>query len=266
MVWHREIEVEQLQDGADQPLGLAQRQAEHRPQGQRRRDRQIRVGGLPAPGGARRGHPGRDRLRREPDRQAAAGAQTGVVLGPVGHPVPLLRNVAATGCLGFEWHGRGPSVRKGAVVLHRPAPDANRPIRATSVDAPFRARENIRNTVTRSRMLPSVRPLARSSTAGLHGSSRSGSRSRWRTRSTVLQPGCPDPVSPTVAPCPPSARPTPRWPRRAYAVAAGTLYVPPLTSRAQTMRAILLARAVVTSMRGLRASIRASHEPAAAPR
>ena len=42
--------------------------------------------------------------------------------------------------------------------------------------------------------------------------------------------------------------------------------MPPLTSRAQTMRAILLARAVVTSMRGLRASIRASHEPAAAPR
>jgi 7,8-didemethyl-8-hydroxy-5-deazariboflavin synthase CofH subunit len=40
---------------------------------------------------------------------------------------------------------------------------------------------------------------------------------------------------------------------------AGALYVPPLTSRAQTMRAILLARAVVTSMR-------ASHEPAAAPR
>src|SRR5689334_5726038 len=53
---------------------------------------------------------------------------------------------------------------------------------------------------------------------------------------------------------------------RAYAATAGALYVPPLTSRAQTMRAILLARAVVTSMRGLRASIRASHEPAAAPR
>ena len=28
---------------------------------------------------------------------------------------------------------------------------------------------------------------------------------------TVLQPGCPDPVSPTVAPCLPSARPTPSW-------------------------------------------------------
>ena len=53
VVRHREIEAEQLQDGADQPLGLAQRQAEHRSQGQRRRDRQIGVGGLPAPAGAR---------------------------------------------------------------------------------------------------------------------------------------------------------------------------------------------------------------------
>src|SRR4051794_23400386 len=152
-----------------------------------------------------------------------------------------------------------PGIRVG---LNAPAP----PIHATSVDAPFRARENIRNAVTRSRMLPSVRPLARPSTAGLHGSSRSGSRSRWRTRSTVLHTGFPDPVSPTVAPCPPSARPTPRWPRRAYAAMAGALYVPPLTSRAQTTRAILLARATVTSIRGLRASIRASHEPFAAPR
>ncbi len=39
-----------------------------------------------------------------------------------------------------------------------------------------------------------------------------------------------------------------------------------LNQQAQTIRAILLARAVVTSIRGLRASIRASHEPAAAPR
>ena len=72
MVRHREIEVEQLQDGADQPLGLAQRQAEHSPQGQRRRDRQIGVGGLPTPGGARLSSPGLNCLRREPDRQAAA--------------------------------------------------------------------------------------------------------------------------------------------------------------------------------------------------
>ena len=41
---------------------------------------------------------------------------------------------------------------------------------------------------------------------------------------------------------------------------------PPLTSRAQMMRAILLARATVTSIFGLRANICASHEPLGAPR
>ena len=106
MVRHREIEAEQLQDGADQPLGLAQRQAEHASQRQGRRDRQIGVAGLPAPGGARLSSPGLDGLWREPDRQATTGAQTGVVLGLVGHPMSLLRNVAVTGCLGFERHGR----------------------------------------------------------------------------------------------------------------------------------------------------------------
>ena len=81
---------------------------------------------------------------------------------------------------------------------------------ATSVDAPFWARENFRMVVARGRMLSSVRPLVqRWTAAGLYGSSRTGSKSRSRTRSTVLQPGCPDPVSPTVAPCLPSARPTP---------------------------------------------------------
>src|SRR3954462_10983620 len=59
MVRHREIEVEQLQDGADQPLGLAQRQAEHGPQGQRRCDRQAGVARLTAPAGARLSSPGR---------------------------------------------------------------------------------------------------------------------------------------------------------------------------------------------------------------
>ena len=64
--------------------------------------RQIGVGGLPAPAGARRCHPGRDCLRREPHGQAAAGAQGGIILGPVGHPVPLLRNVMAASGIRFE--------------------------------------------------------------------------------------------------------------------------------------------------------------------
>ena len=42
--------------------------------------------------------------------------------------------------------------------------------------------------------------------------------------------------------------------------------MPPLTNRAQTTRAILLAKATVTSIFGLRASICASQDPAGAPR
>jgi hypothetical protein len=70
----REIETEQLQDRADQPFGLAQRQAEHRPQRQRCHDRQAGVARLTASAGAWLSSPGRDCLRREPHRQAAAGA------------------------------------------------------------------------------------------------------------------------------------------------------------------------------------------------
>src|SRR4051812_40001021 len=95
-------------------------------------------------------------------------------------------------------------------------------IRAPSVDAPFRARGNFRTVVARGRMLPSVRPLVRQRTAaGLYGSSRTGSKSQPRTRGTVVHTGYPDPVSPTVAPCRPSARPTPSRRRRVYAAGAG---------------------------------------------
>jgi hypothetical protein len=47
---------------------------------------------------------GLHRLRREPDRQAAAGPQAGVVLSPVGHPVLLLRDVMAPSGVHFERH------------------------------------------------------------------------------------------------------------------------------------------------------------------
>ena len=53
----RQIEAEQLEDRADQPLGLAQRQVEHRAQGQSSRDCQVRVVRLTARRGARRGFP-----------------------------------------------------------------------------------------------------------------------------------------------------------------------------------------------------------------
>src|SRR5262245_57076618 len=55
--------------------------------------------------------------------------------------------------------------------------------------------------------------------------------------------------------------------RQDHALAAtGALYVSRLTSKAHTIRAILLASATVTTMRGLRASICSSQEPLRAPR
>jgi hypothetical protein len=47
MVGDGEVEAEQAEDEADQPLGLAQGQAEHRPQRQGRSDRQGGVVRLP---------------------------------------------------------------------------------------------------------------------------------------------------------------------------------------------------------------------------
>ena len=41
-------------------------------------------------------------LRREPLGQTTAGAQSRIVLGPVGHPVPLLRDVMAPSSIHFE--------------------------------------------------------------------------------------------------------------------------------------------------------------------
>ena len=102
VVGHGEVEPEQPQDGGDQPLGLAQRQAEHRAQGQGRGHRRIGVARLPATTGARLGLPGRDRLGREPHGQAATGAQTGIVLGPVRDPLLLLGDVMAPSGIRFE--------------------------------------------------------------------------------------------------------------------------------------------------------------------
>ena len=90
MVGNREIETEQANDGADQAFGLAQSQTEHGLERQGRRDRQIRVVRLTARRGARLRVPGRDRRLREPDRQAPALAQGGIILGPVRDPALLL--------------------------------------------------------------------------------------------------------------------------------------------------------------------------------
>ena len=81
--------------------------------------------------------------------------------------------------------------------------------------------------------------------------------------------GFPDPVSLTVCPYPSSVLPT--SPTASCSVppdqaAAGTRYLCFVVITAQTMRAILLARATATSIRGLCASILASQGSGVEPR
>jgi hypothetical protein len=90
MIRHGEIETEQCDDGADQPLGLRQRQAEYSSRRQSRRDGQGRIARLAASGGSCISLPGRDRCVGEPDRQTAALTQDRIVGRRVRGPVPLL--------------------------------------------------------------------------------------------------------------------------------------------------------------------------------
>ena len=108
MVWRREIKTKQPKKGRDQTFGLAERQAENRPQRQRRGDRQRRVARLAAASGAWLGLPRRNRGFREPDGQAPALAQGDVIGGPIRHSVPLLRDVVTAILVRFEWHGDCP--------------------------------------------------------------------------------------------------------------------------------------------------------------
>jgi len=99
-----EVEPEQAYNGADQALRLTQGQPEHGLERQCRQDCQGRVGRLPAPGRPGRGHPRRDRLLGEPDRQAPTLAQARVILTPVRDPEPLPGDAVATVGIGFERH------------------------------------------------------------------------------------------------------------------------------------------------------------------
>lgn len=74
----------------------------------------------------------------------------------------------------------------------------------------------------------------------------------------------PDPVSLTVASSLPSDRPTLAAAARLRCRGRSSVN-PPVTKRAPTTRAIKLAKATVTSIFGLRASICTSHDPVGAP-
>jgi hypothetical protein len=58
---------------------------------------------------ARLSLPGGNRFLSEPDREASSLAQGCIVLRPVCHPMPLLRDVVTVSSVGFEWHDKHPS-------------------------------------------------------------------------------------------------------------------------------------------------------------
>src|SRR5438309_4733354 len=106
MVRDGEIETEQADNGADQPFGLPQSQADHDAQRQRRRNRQGRIVWLTAPRGPWFGAPGRDRLFAEPDRQTATLAQASIIFRPVRYPILLPGDVMTAIGIDLERHGR----------------------------------------------------------------------------------------------------------------------------------------------------------------
>src|SRR4051794_22643472 len=131
MVGYTQRQAEQADDGADQPLGLPVGKAEHGAQGQCRQDRQRRIPGLPAPGGARRPPP-LNSFGAEPHRQAPALAQAGVILAPVRYLVLLLGDMVATVLVQLEGHAGHPGAGGGSSCYSGPASGATSWIRATT--------------------------------------------------------------------------------------------------------------------------------------
>jgi hypothetical protein len=74
---------------------------------------------------------GRDRRLGEPDRQSGTLAQGSVIIRLVRDPLPLSRDVVATGSIGFERHGGHPMARQGETSIlpggyHQPADPCNK--------------------------------------------------------------------------------------------------------------------------------------------
>ncbi len=55
---------------------------------------------------ARLSPPSGDGFLGELHREASPLAQSPIVLGPIRHPVPLLRSMVTASGIVFEWHGR----------------------------------------------------------------------------------------------------------------------------------------------------------------
>ena len=85
-----EVEAHQAEQRVQEPLGLAERQAEDDTQRQRGPDREVRVPPLASPETVLRRYPRGDRLLAQPDRDVAAAPEATLVLPPVPDSVLLL--------------------------------------------------------------------------------------------------------------------------------------------------------------------------------
>src|SRR3954451_17601057 len=132
MIGDGEVQSEQADDGADQPFGLPERQAEEGLQGQRRQDRQGRVVGLPAPGRTWLGLPPPGGFIGKPDCQAPALAEAGVVLTPVRYLALLPGNMLATVLVQLEGHAGHPGAGERSSCYSGSTCSATGRIRATT--------------------------------------------------------------------------------------------------------------------------------------
>ena len=82
-----EVEAHHLEQGVQEPFGLAQRERVEEPQGQGGLDGEIRVPPLPTSPAASAGRPGSDRFRGHPRRHIAAANEGPVVGRPVRHAI-----------------------------------------------------------------------------------------------------------------------------------------------------------------------------------
>src|SRR4051794_19331365 len=132
MIGDGEVQSEQADDGADQPFGLPERQAEDGSQGQRRQDRQGRVVGLPAPGRTWLGLPRLNGFIGEPDCQAPALAEAGVVFTPVRYLALLPGDMLATVLVQLEGHAGHPGAGERSYCYSGSTCSATGRIRATT--------------------------------------------------------------------------------------------------------------------------------------
>ena len=125
VIGNRQVQVKELSEGPEEPLGLTEREAKDHADRQGSLDGQVRVGPLTAgpPGGRRL--PGIQRGFGEPDREGAPLPESRFVVSPVPYPVPGL-GLLVLAALGIPHSAVAPGSGRGIVKMpSHPEPCTN---------------------------------------------------------------------------------------------------------------------------------------------